>query len=640
MPIGPNTDPGTEIAGFRLEGLLGRGGMGAVYHARDLRLGRSVALKLLAPDLAENEKFRARFLRESQLAASLDHPNVIPIYAAGEADGQLYLAMRYVHGVDLRELLAREGPLSPERAMWLVGQTAEALDAAHDRGLVHRDVKPANILIAERSGREHCYLVDFGLTKQAASISGLTGTGELVGTVAYTSPEQIRGEAVDARSDIYSLGCVLFECLAGEGPFARETEVATLWAQVNDPPPAVSAIRPDLGREIDAVFSRGLAKKPEDRPGTCGELLADAATALGYTVTPGLSARRSRSAPWTRRLSRRALIVAGAAGASAIALGTGITLLARDNSGVGQINPRSVGVVDPSTRSIVAGIPVGFNSPHIASGEGSVWVLDPDGSTLTRIDPATNAVAPPPRGIPAAGIPIGLAVGEGSVWIAMNEGHVLSVLKVGPKFGDLRQRIILETSKRGVFPEVLEPVALGVGRRAVFALEPARGQVTRINSATGKAQLLAEGYGDASSIAVGNDAVWLGGPNGVTKLDPSSGVELGRAPIQQAVGSRTTSIAVGPGAVWFVGDSSTRLWRIDPASASLLDSTPIGVSPGAVAVAVDGGGAVWVTSSASASISRVDPKTDRVETIEVGAKPRGLVTAFDRIWISPGPPAA
>jgi streptogramin lyase len=636
VPVGPNTDPGTEIAGFRLEALLGRGGMGAVYHARDLRLGRSVALKLLAPDLAENERFRARFLRESELAASLDHPNVIPIYAAGEADGQLYLAMRYVQGVDLRQLLAREGPLSPERALRLVGQTAEALDAAHERGLVHRDVKPANILVAERSGREHCYLVDFGLTKQTASISGLTGTGELVGTVAYTSPEQIRGEAVDARADIYSLGCVLFECLAGESPFARETEVATLWAQVNDPPPAVSAFRAELGRETDEVFMRALAKAPEERPASCGELVAEAATALGYSVTPGLPERRA-PAPGTRRLTRRALIVAGAAGVGAVALGTGIGLVARDASGPTHIGPRSVGVVDPGSRDVVAGIPVGFSSPHIASGEGAVWVLDPKGSTLTKIDPKTNAVVSPTRGIPGAGIPIGLAVGEGSLWIAMNEGHALSVLEVGPELGELRRRIVLETRENGVFPELLEPVELTIGAHAVWAFERARGQVTRIDPATRRAKLLAEGYGDATSIAVASDAVWLGGTTGVTKLDPSTGVKLGSAPVEQARGSRTTSIAVGAGALWFVADSSTRLWRVDPASATVLDSTPIGTSPSAVAV--DGGGAVWVASSAITKLARLDPPTDTVDRIELGAKPQALVSDLDRLWTSPAPAA-
>jgi serine/threonine protein kinase len=188
MPVGSDPRPGSEIAGFRLEQLLGRGGMGAVYRAEDVRLGRKVALKLLVPELAENERFRERFLRESQTAASLDHPHIVPIYAAGEADGQLYLAMRYVEGADLRQLIAREAPLEPERVLRIAEQVGDALDAAHERGLIHRDVKPANVLVDERSGRAHCYLTDFGLTKQTSSISGLTGTGELVGTVEYVSP--------------------------------------------------------------------------------------------------------------------------------------------------------------------------------------------------------------------------------------------------------------------------------------------------------------------------------------------------------------------------------------------------------------------------------------------------------------------
>ena len=257
MPVGSDPLPGREIAGFRLEELLGRGGMGAVYRAEDVRLGRKVALKLLVPELAESERFRERFFRESQIAASLDHPHIVPIYAAGEADGQLYLAMRYVEGSDLRQLIAREAPLEPDRALRLIDQVADALDAAHERGLIHRDVKPGNILIAGRSGREHCYLTDFGLTKQTSSISGLTGTGELVGTIEYVSPEQIRGEPVDGRADLYSLACMLYECLAGARPFARESEVATLWAHVNEPPPRLAATHPELGDEIDRGADAG-----------------------------------------------------------------------------------------------------------------------------------------------------------------------------------------------------------------------------------------------------------------------------------------------------------------------------------------------------------------------------------------------
>ena len=207
---------GLVLAGYRIERLLGRGGMSSVYLAEHLRLHRKVALKLMAPELADDDRFRERFLRESQLAASLDHPNVVPVYDADESGGVLYIAMRYVEGTDLRELLRRSSPLPPARAVAIVGQAAAGLDAAHRRGLVHRDVKPGNILIGED---DHVYVSDFGLTKQASSQSGLTATGQLVGTVDYVAPEQIQGEPVDGRADVYALACVLYETLVGAKPF-------------------------------------------------------------------------------------------------------------------------------------------------------------------------------------------------------------------------------------------------------------------------------------------------------------------------------------------------------------------------------------------------------------------------------------
>ena len=223
--------PGSTFAGYQIEELVGRGGMGVVYRATDLSLERPVALKLIAPELAENEHFRERFLREPRLAASLDHPNVIPIYEAGEHDGQLYLVMRYVEGSDLRTVLEREGKLSPERTLAILGQVAGALDAAHRRALVHRDVKPANVLLDEDG---HVYLTDFGITKQLGGAS--TDTGRMVGTLDYLAPEQIRGDPVDARTDCYALACVLYECLAGKPPFRRETEAETMWAHMQEQP--------------------------------------------------------------------------------------------------------------------------------------------------------------------------------------------------------------------------------------------------------------------------------------------------------------------------------------------------------------------------------------------------------------------
>ena len=291
--------PGTTFAGYRVESLLGRGGMGVVYRAWDVSLERPVALKLIAPELAEDERFRTRFLRESRLAASLDHPGVVPIHEAGEHDGQLYLAMRYVEGGDLRTLLEREGTLSPERALGVLGDVAEALDAAHRRGLVHRDVKPANVLLDEDG---HAYLTDFGITKRVSAAS--TDTGRMVGTLDYLAPEQIRGDPVDGRTDLYALACVLYQCLSGEPPFRRGTEAETMWAHMQDEPPSLRDYP-----QLDPVLRKALAKEKDERHASCDEFLAAASSALGFEP-PARRARRLRvgrrlvlagvcySAPW------------------------------------------------------------------------------------------------------------------------------------------------------------------------------------------------------------------------------------------------------------------------------------------------------------------------------------------------------
>ena len=252
--------PGTEVAGYRIERTLGRGGMSVVYLAEHDWLQRKVALKVLAPQLAEDERFRERFVRESRLAASLDHPNVIPIFEAGASGADLFIAMRYVEGTDLRTLLHEGGALEPERAIAIVRQVAAALDAAHEQGLVHRDVKPGNVLLARQRGSEageHVYLSDFGLTKRSSSDSGITGTGQFVGTLDYAAPEQFKGGTPDARTDVYSLGCVLFECLTGRPPFTSENDAGLMYAHLQEPPPSVTADRPELPQEIDGVIATG-----------------------------------------------------------------------------------------------------------------------------------------------------------------------------------------------------------------------------------------------------------------------------------------------------------------------------------------------------------------------------------------------
>ncbi|MFD1663664.1 serine/threonine-protein kinase [Streptomyces caeni] len=271
----PGTAPepaGRRIAGYRIEEEVGRGGMAVVYRARDLRLGRTVALKLLAPELTRNDTFRRRFTHESRVAAAIDHPHIVPVYEAGETDGVLYIAMRYVAGRDLRHLLDREGPLPLATVLRIAAQVASALDAAHDHGLVHRDVKPGNILVAQGTDSdhpEHVYLTDFGLTKKSLSLSGFTTAGQIVGTLDYVAPEQISGKPVDGRCDVYGLGCVVYEALAGRPPFRREDDMALLWAHQYDEPPPLTGQRPDLDASVDRVFAKALAKDPDDRYGSC-----------------------------------------------------------------------------------------------------------------------------------------------------------------------------------------------------------------------------------------------------------------------------------------------------------------------------------------------------------------------------------
>jgi serine/threonine-protein kinase len=270
---------GTEIGGYRVLNLLGQGGMGVVYLAENLQSGDRCALKLLTPDLARSAGFRERFVREASYASSMQHPNVIEVYGAGEEEGILYIAMQYVDGEDLKALLVREGRLDGQRTVGLLGQVASALDAAHATGLLHRDIKPGNVMIAKGTP-EHCYLTDFGLSKNPSSDSiALTAQGEFVGTIDYTAPELVLGKAADSRLDVYSLGCLFYECLAGAPPFPKERDVEVLYAHIQDPVPAISVLRPDLPGPLDDVIAKAMAKKPDDRFPTCGAFI-DAARAV------------------------------------------------------------------------------------------------------------------------------------------------------------------------------------------------------------------------------------------------------------------------------------------------------------------------------------------------------------------------
>jgi serine/threonine protein kinase len=270
-PTLPRLEHGSVFAGYWIDGLIDRGGMGVVYKAMDVDLDRAVALKLIAPEYTEDETAATRFKTESRLAASLEHPNIVPVHRGGEENGVLYLAMRFVPGTNLRRLVNR-GPMPLDVTADVMTQIAGALDAAHARGMVHRDVKPANILLSDETAHTHAYLTDFGLTKRPGSTGNLTGTGLWVGTADYVAPEQIQGETIDGRADIYSLGCVLYEMLTGAVPYPKDGDIAKLWAHISNPPPQPTAARHDLLPVFDEIVARATAKDRAERYATAGEL--------------------------------------------------------------------------------------------------------------------------------------------------------------------------------------------------------------------------------------------------------------------------------------------------------------------------------------------------------------------------------
>jgi serine/threonine protein kinase len=422
-----DTRIGTEIAGYRIEAVLGRGGMSVVYLATQDFPKRKVALKLLAPELAEDQGFRERFIRESNAAASLDHPNVIPIYGAGEDRGVMWIAMRYVEGENLAHLMAESGPLSPERTVHIVDQVAQALDAAHRRGLIHRDVKPGNVMLAEG---DHAYLTDFGITKRREAGTDFTKTGQFLGSVDYAAPEQIRGEPVDGRADVYSLGCILYECLVGEPPFPREAEVAVLYAHLNEPPPRPTAHRSELPAGIDDVVATALEKRADRRYASAGEL----ARADRDAFRPAVPVETVSSATQRRR-SRAAFASA------AVALATVVTVVAVAVSGghpattpssppsshtgasTGRPGPppgtpirvNTVAKLDPRTGRVLADYAVGSSPDSITFSGGRVWVINDSNQTVSVLDPKTGEVAPPIGGIPSPCV-LDPAL-DGGVWV-------------------------------------------------------------------------------------------------------------------------------------------------------------------------------------------------------------------------------
>jgi Protein kinase domain len=338
---------GDQFAGYRIERRLGRGGMGILYLALEPGLERRVALKLIAPEAAADEVFARRFAEESRIAASIEHPNVVPIYAAGEERGVPWIAMRYVAGSDLGRRIAREGRLSPAQAVALVAQVGNGLDAIHAAGLIHRDVKPANVLLSGDPGSEHAYITDFGVARNIATESGLTQTGRFVGTLDYVAPEQISGKSIDARVDVYALGCLLFKLLTGEVPFPREGEAARLYAHLNDPPPAPSLYATAVPMALDDVVVRAMSKSPDDRYPSAGDLGRAAEAALSgtavavpeRTVATGAAATRETKKlpgePAGSPRNRRPLLIGGFLALVAAAVFVALIASGGDGNGTG-----------------------------------------------------------------------------------------------------------------------------------------------------------------------------------------------------------------------------------------------------------------------------------------------------------------
>jgi YVTN family beta-propeller protein len=632
---------GTRLAGYQIQALLGRGGMGVVYLAQQERPHRQVALKLLGAQATVGQTFRERFLRESELAAAIDHPNVLPVYDAGETDGVLWIAMRYVDGTDLQARLDRDGPLPPEQALAITGQVAGALDAAHARGLVHRDVKPGNVLLAvEDDAVAHAYLADFGLTRRVGGPRGLTVSGQVLGTIDYVAPEQVEGGKVDGRADQYSLGCMLFECLTGTVPFRRDNELAVLWAHVNDPPPPVGRYRRDLPAALDAAIGRALAKAPADRYPSCAALVAAAQAALAGAVPAGARRRvrrpagrpagRGRRRAWLAGPARRPglLLTATAVLLSAVLLSAAV-LLARDGA---PQSPAASSVplaanhavrIDPATYRKVA-VGVGTDPAAVAGGGGLIWVANKRDGTVTVIDPDANRVQQTlPRtgsGPTGPGGP-GLAYASGSLFLA--NAAEQEVARVEP---DADPTTIPLRASPSAIVAAPDDDAVWVAART----QSGGGLVARIdataNQVTRRIQLRHAPTG--LTVAPDGRTLWVTAPGeqairriGTRPGGPVTRIELELAPDQ---------VTFGGGAIWMTSSKSDTVLRMDAAT-SKVQPIPVGNSPGGIAFGVD---RVWVANGQDGTVSTIDPQTNLVGTLHLGFRPAAVAVDQRSVWVT------
>jgi serine/threonine-protein kinase len=610
-----NVIRGTVLAGYRVESLIGEGATGAVYLAEDLSRGGRVALKLLAPELAQDERFRRRFLRDSRLAASLDHPHIVPTLAFGEEDGLLYLAMSYVEGADLRELIRREGKLEPERAIDLLAQAADALDDAHATGLVHRDVKPANILVAGASEGEHVYVCDFGLARHVSSVSSLTSERGFVGTVDYVAPEQIEGGPIDDRVDVYSLGCVLFECLAGARPFDRESELSVIFAHLNAPPPLLTDIRPNLPEAFDAVFATALAKSPEHRYATCGELVEACRSALHGRVVARRRVRRRRLAVAFAAVAGVVTIVGGVLGVRG-----GSELLHRSPAVHAlALTPNGLDAIDARTHGVVAGAGFGNVVWDVAFAGGSAWALLGDEHRIARIDLAHRRVEKVFGLVEGHGGRI--AAGGGSVWLQQNNGP--DVIAIDVVTGKVSRRF-------AVGGEVGDGITYGSG-----SLWLARGaDVVRVDPKTGRVVRRFPVGGTATWVVFAGGAVYAAssGNGGLTKIDP---VDNTVAATQKLHGW-ISDLAVGGGFVWAAVIPDGVVFKLSEDDLSVQGSAASGPDPERISF---GGGRLWIASRDSKTISLLEPGSGRREELRTDGAPELAAYHGGLVWTSVAPVA-
>jgi YVTN family beta-propeller protein len=596
------------IGGYRLDEIVGRGGMGVVYRATDVLLERLVALKLIAPELAHDPSFRTRFLRELKFVASIDHPNVIPVHHAGEQNGVLFIAMHYVLGTDLRAMIQGDGALPPERAAGIVAQVAHALEAAHAHGLVHRDVKPANVLIADQAGTDHVYLTDFGLSKHATSAPGLTRTGHFVGSVDYVAPEQIRGEPLDGRADQYALACLLFESLTGSVPYRARSDVAAIFAHLEEPVPRASERAAELPAEIDAVLARGMAKRQEDRFESCSALVTEARKALGLAAEPR---------PARRRLAALAAVAALAA------IAVTVLVLARD-APAPPAATGSLSRIDTRTNRVVDRTPVAGHPGNLAVTPGGIWMADYIDGVLWRYAGGLER-------IPSNGEPRDLAALGRKLYVAA-DGEFLSGV------------VARYDASTGVREQVMDLLACAVasGQRVLWVAgcpfvqrlstdEGSLREVTRKFIPFRSPATVENNRIQIRELAIGAGSLWVLGDAAdrrMWQLDARTGdiqrtIELGFPP---------TSAAVAGGAVWITDGFDDQAVPVDVATGRALPAVSVGRGASAI---VAGDGAVWVANTLDGTVSRIDPATRRVvATIRVGGLPRGVAVGDQAVWVT------